>query len=267
MQFRKISENKYIGEHGFTAVRSSNNLFCICKDGQVAEWGTGFTTIAAAEEFLNKHNYLKASNTFLPFDEEEIQFIIEMYGNKLLKKGYNGPGWDLWSIDDDYSIAGDNKQGQNVIDIFKDGNLLKEFDSESGLFEQLDKIACSDNIFASIGFVSLQHSDIFAAKRNKKTARQITDDLVRVRSSNVWSYGIDVDNSDPEVGDVYVQFKGEHGGPGDIYRYYSVPLRIWRRIISYPSKGAAVWKFLRNNFPYSKLTGDRRGVLPNAINN
>ena len=91
--------------------------------------------------------------------------------------------------------------------------------------------------------------------------------LVRVKSSNVWSRGIEIKDRKAKEGDVYVQFKGKNGGPGDVYVYYSVPVNTWRRILSYPSAGAAVWKFLRNNFLYSKLTGNKRGVLPNAVNN
>ena len=98
------------------------------------------------------------------------------------------------------------------------------------------------------------------------TARDITKNLVRVRSSNVWSYGIDIKRSGDNTGDVYAQFKDKNGGPGDIYIYYDVPVKLYRKWVSAPSKGHYFHKFIRNNFKYSKLTGDRKGKLKNAVN-
>lgn len=99
------------------------------------------------------------------------------------------------------------------------------------------------------------------------STKDITRSMVRVKSSNVWSYTINIKNRKDKVGDVYVQFKNEHGGPGDVYCYYSVPVNIYRKIVSATSKGHAVWQYLRNNSNgYSKLTGDKRGKLRNAIN-
>lgn len=118
----------------------------------------------------------------------------------------------------------------------------------------------------------LIHTDIDAARhstRNQRrpSSRDITDRLVRCRSSNVWAYAYD-NSADPKgrVGDVYVQFKNAHGGAGDIYRYYDVPLYIYKKFISGPSKGHSVWQYLRNTYRYSKLTGDKRGKLKNAVN-
>jgi len=99
------------------------------------------------------------------------------------------------------------------------------------------------------------------------SSKDITRSMVRVKSSNVWAYNINVRDTKKDIGDVYVQFKGDRGGPGDVYVYYDVPTRIYRKIVSSPSKGHAVWQYLRNNFKYSKLTGDKRGKLRNAVNN
>ena len=99
------------------------------------------------------------------------------------------------------------------------------------------------------------------------SSKDITKSMVRVKSSNVWSYAINIRDRHDPVGDVYVQFKGDHGGPGDVYVYYDIPIRVWKKILSATSKGHAVWQYLRNNSNgYSKLTGDKRGKLPNAIN-
>ena len=98
------------------------------------------------------------------------------------------------------------------------------------------------------------------------STKEITKNLVKVRSSNVWSYGINVKRNGDDVGDVYTQFKDTNGGPGDIYVYYDVPVKVYRRWVTSPSKGHYFWKNIRNQFNYSKLTGDKRGKLQNAVN-
>lgn len=98
------------------------------------------------------------------------------------------------------------------------------------------------------------------------TTSNLIDKLVRVRSSNVWGYAMNVKHNKDKVGDVIVQFKGDKGGPGDVYIYYDVPIRVYRRWQSAQSKGHYFWQYIRNYYQYSKLTGDKRGKLPNAIN-
>ena len=66
--------------------------------------------------------------------------------------------------------------------------------------------------------------------------------LVRVKSSNVWAYGINVRKSGDTTGDVIAQFKGKDGGAGDIYILYDVPIKLYRRWVAAPSKGAFYWK-------------------------
>ena len=98
------------------------------------------------------------------------------------------------------------------------------------------------------------------------SSRDITKNMVRVRSSNMWSYTINVKQMGDDTGDVYVQFKNANGGPGDVYVYYDVPIRIYRKWLSAPSKGHYFWVYIRDNYKYSKLTGDKRGKLKNAVN-
>ena len=99
------------------------------------------------------------------------------------------------------------------------------------------------------------------------SSRDITRSMVRVKSSNVWAYTINIKNHGDDKGDLYIQYKGDTGGKGDIYVYYDVPINIYKKLISAPSKGHWVWQYLRKNrVPYSKLTGDKRGKLPYAIN-
>ena len=96
--------------------------------------------------------------------------------------------------------------------------------------------------------------------------RDLAKNLVRVRSSNVWSIGIDIRDKKDKTGTVIAQFKNKYGGPGDIYAYWDVPVIVYRKWITAPSKGHYFWQYLRNNYAYSKLTGSKRGVLPNAVN-
>lgn len=105
-------------------------------------------------------------------------------------------------------------------------------------------------------------SDIFAAISTK----DITKNMVRAKSSNIWSYAINVRKAGDNTGDMYIQFKGKDGGPDDIYMYYDVPVRIYRRFVTSSSKGHTFWKLIRNEYKYRKLTGDKRGKLPNAVN-
>lgn len=98
------------------------------------------------------------------------------------------------------------------------------------------------------------------------SSRNLSSKLQRVKSSNLWSYAFDTSDRDAKFGTMLIQFKGRQGGPGDIYQYFDVPINLWRRFISANSKGHFFWVYIRNNFPYRKLTGDKRGKLPNAVN-
>ena len=113
----------------------------------------------------------------------------------------------------------------------------------------------------------LLNQDILAAKnkKNKRDSRDITKNMIRCKSSNMWAYAFDIDEGS-DVGTLYLQFKNEHGGAGDIYRYYDVPLRLFNKFVGAPSKGHSFWLLFRNNFQYTKLTGDKRGKLKNAVN-
>lgn len=98
------------------------------------------------------------------------------------------------------------------------------------------------------------------------SSRELTKNMVRVKSSNIWAYNINVRRSNDKTGDVYVQFKGKNGGPDDIYVYYDVPVVIYRKWHSAPSKGHFFHKYIRNNYLYAKLTGDKKTKLKNGVN-
>lgn len=96
--------------------------------------------------------------------------------------------------------------------------------------------------------------------------KNLAQNLSRVRSSNVWAVGFNVRKAGDKVGDLVMQFKNKEGGAGDLYIYYDVPITTYRKLIGGTSVGHNFWVLIRNNFNYSKLTGNKRGILPNAIN-
>jgi hypothetical protein len=105
--------------------------------------------------------------------------------------------------------------------------------------------------------------NVFAAINTSDLASR----LFRVKSSNVWAYRLFMRDRKDKTGDLIVQFKARNGGPGDIYQYYDVPFTLFRRWQATTSKGHFFWKYIRNYYRYSKLTGDKIGRLQNAVNN
>lgn len=98
------------------------------------------------------------------------------------------------------------------------------------------------------------------------SSRDLTKDMVRVKSSNVWAYTINVRKNGDATGDLYVQFKGDKGGPGDIYVYYDVPVKVYSRWGSAPSKGHYFWQHIRGKYKYAKLTGDKKTKMKGGVN-
>ena len=98
------------------------------------------------------------------------------------------------------------------------------------------------------------------------SSKNITQRLTRVKSSNLWSCMIDVKDYKEKTGDVYIQFKAKNGGPGDVYMYFDVPISLYKKMISAPSKGHAFWKYIRGKFTYAKLTGDKKTKQKGGIN-
>lgn len=108
---------------------------------------------------------------------------------------------------------------------------------------------------------------IFCSKRSNQipivaaiSARELSKKMVRVSSSNIWAIGFE--NGQKNLGKMIIQFKGRQGGPGDVYMYYDVPVKIYHKMITAPSKGHAFWVHIRNRYKYSKLTGDKKTKTP-----
>jgi hypothetical protein len=115
---------------------------------------------------------------------------------------------------------------------------------------------------ASVTFAPVSYRSKITAAISSK---DITKNMVRVRSSNMWSYAMNVKDPKMQYGDLYIQFKGALGGPDDIYVYYDVPTALYRRLVAAPSKGHFFHQYIRNNFIYAKLTGDKKTKLKNGI--
>lgn len=113
-----------------------------------------------------------------------------------------------------------------------------------------------------LGIFSTTHRDIITAAMS---TRDMVKQLVRVKSSNIWAYGMNVRTAKDKTGDVMVQFKGKDGGPDDVYIYYDVPIMVYRRWLSAPSKGHYLWTHIRGKYKFAKLTGDKKTKMPGGI--
>lgn len=175
-----------------------------------------------------------------------------------------------------YAIAFYFENEHITVKYYKDGNLLNPAPEIWSTNYPVSEIVKSiENWFNTYGYSKISATTLLfdcsnSVKQSIITAaintRDITKNMVRVKSSNIWSYGINIRKNGDAVGDVLAQFKGKNGGPDDIYIYYDVPVRLYRRWHTASSKGHFFWQYIRNNYKYSKLTGDKKGKLKNAIN-
>lgn len=258
MQFKKITATKYAGTDGYSLRVGKDGRYSIFKGNTVAKWGIGFQTIQCAENFISNHDYISASDDAIALNLSDIDFIASMYG-------FSKIAANKWVLNKNCYIKASSASDKSVSAILvKNKQVSSAHEHAESLIDELDAITGGDIISSSI-IRGTELRSVFAA-RDRRSAREIAQNLVRVKSSNVWAYGVEIKDNKATKGDVYVQFKGKNGGPGDVYKYYDVSINVWRKFLSYPSKGAFVWKYLRNNFLYSKLTGDKLGKLPNAIN-
>ena len=152
------------------------------------------------------------------------------------------------------------------VTVYKDANEI-ENKCISTAIEFIDYIESLLNSY-NLGSVKLEPLDSSITVKGqpivaKSTSRDFASKLQRVKSSNVWSYAFNP--RDEYSGDMLVQFKGNNGGPGDIYIYYDVPNKIWRQFVAAPSKGHYFWQYIRNTFTYAKLTGDKRTKLKHGV--
>lgn len=161
------------------------------------------------------------------------------------------------------------KDASAEVTIYEDGSLVQE----TVVSDPLDFIDYVESQLKSYGVDSIElvSVDSYIQLNNAtpilaaSASQELSNKLLRVKSSNVWAYAFQPKTSD--FGDMLMQFKGERGGPGDKYIYYGVPTKLWQKLVAAPSKGHAFWKWIRNNpkIRYAKLTGDKRTHLPNGL--
>ena len=234
MQFVKINDNKYISSEGYSLIRCNDGLFTLFLNNAVAEWATPFKSPRAAEYYLDNHDIESATSKHIKASKDDLDWLSEIYASVSFRNN------------------------ESLIEAASNNRVICSASNINELTQMLDYELGYSN--------STTISKVTAAKDKGKSSREIARNLIRVKSSNVWAVGFKMSNSEPNTGNVYVQFKGSQGGPGDVYEYIDVPVSLYRRLVSAPSKGHMIWKYFRNNFFYRKLTGSRKGVLPNAIN-
>lgn len=219
-------------------------------NGKIPAWQTGFSSIKCAKIFASVHKVLDTDD--MPYNADDFEWIVDTYGFEFDEDNM----WVRQHGELTYVLQ--PQEYELVLNIFGE-KVSDVYVGVDSILEKLDEDF--PDILASVQLRSRYERNIFAA-----SIRDTTKNMVRVKSSNLWSYSIDIKDRKSKFGDVYVQFKGKNGGPGDVYCYYDVPVALWRKWLTYPSKGAFHWKYIRNNYRYRKLTGDKRTHLPNGIN-
>lgn len=247
----------------FSLVQNSkNNRFYIQLGTAIPEWqGEGFSDVQSAEDFLSIHDWNNATAEELPDTQfqSDLKFLLNMYG---------------FEEDCKYNNYTKNVPGsficvENLMDDtmkIRTPDTILIFDDISEACKHLDELLARHDLEVFSCAAICNPSDSKTVVQAAISTRDLARNLVRVKSSNVWAYTINIRDRKDKTGDVLVQFKGPKGGPGDIYIYHDVPVLLWRRWLSATSKGHFFWENIRNVFPYRKLTGDKRGKLKNAIN-
>lgn len=212
-----------------------------------------FFDVAAIEDALRIMGFAYLEMNFYRRIEpsKDIVMYAEMFDDAVIIDFYlNGQKEDSTTLTDPKEVISwveDKLEGQGISNV-------KIVESE-----ELDMQ--DDGIYHSSKILSSKATRIIS--RQKTSTKDFADKLMRVKSSNVWSYAFNP--KDEYVGDMLMQFKDSNGGPGNVYIYYDVPNKIWRRLVAAPSKGHAFYELIRNNYTYAKLTGDKRTKLPNGI--
>lgn len=261
-RFIRSSLNCYVLAGTDYSLLRKGSSYYLRKGSKVVKWDNNkFFSVTAATNFINSHELEDATEDNVPYSPDDVAYLIEAYNFQR-----KGPGIFFANIGTvEFSLKID-KYGF-LLTVSEDGKeSVHQFDNYSigDLMLLLDRYYPDSDYFTDAAILEATH--ILAANDANRSSRELASNLVRVKSSNIWSYGINLKDRKNKTGDVYVQFKGNKGGPGDVYVYYDVPVIIWRKWLSASSKGHYFWKFIRNQFMYSKLTGDRRGKLRNAVN-
>lgn len=239
LQFKQVSRYKYSADHGYGLIKASSS-YHILKDNQIIKWEpvSGFYSVEAAENFLNARNYIEASVDFIDVSSDDFAYILEAYA-------FRSVGDDRWLTEiEDNQVFLTIEDDEAILNIESPSGSVdaRTFDRLDDLMVALDSFYDSGDIYTS---KAIKVGQYISAAIN---VRDLAKNLVRVRSSNVWAYGMNLRDRKDKTGEVLVQFKGKGGGPGDIYIYYDVPLVVWRKWLSATSKGHYFWQYIRNAY-------------------
>lgn len=230
-----------------------------------------FNSLEDAKAFLSSKDLKRCTLNEDPNLEDDILFAVEIlglenkddepsvfsstwwYGNNVKNNRYRISAKIVNSSRIDVKFG---KNSTHEVKIFEGKDFIPNFIKCCESFMNKHHRILADRL------VILENDTILAGV----SARDISAKMVRCKSSNVWSYCLDVRNQKDKFGTLYIQFKGDKGGAGDVYQYFDVPVKLYRRLITAPSKGHFVWQYIRNVYQYRKLTGDKKGKLKNAIN-
>ena len=203
----------------------------------------GFRTLSDAQTWLNKHDWENATSSHIDNNKDaenkyESDFIDAM---KLL--GLEKSTDAFYDNEDVYTLSTVTDSGSDMyirvikypdtiaVDYWinnkrlpnsaKPADTLNIARTIRNIERMMNKYGY--NIFANTAIVDRQNRFVVMAAASTKDA---TKNLVKVRSSNVWAYGMNIKDRKSKVGDLLVQFKDTQGGPGDIYIYYDVPIIV-----------------------------------------
>lgn len=238
-------------EGSITATKHNDKFFVKVDDEP--KFSAGFVNISAVESFFKEFQeydtnlydlgFVKTSDTTWEYDNKGLNIVIS---------------YDTYNETFDVST----NEADGIPGSYNYCNMRSIFEVIRTVFGIFDRFKI-DPIQSAC--MCDPESDMVAVTA-AISSRDLSKNLQRVKSSNLWSYGFDIKDPKTRFGTMLIQFKGNNGGPGDIYQYFDVPINLWRRFITAKSKGHFFWVYIRNNFRYRKLTGDKRGKLPNAIN-
>lgn len=235
----------------------------------------GFASIKDAQDWLNLMDWENATVDSISAkqneQDEDLEFAMTLLGlhnestpNQWMNTFENANGEDFHIWVTKYA------DGLLHVDAYKADKKLAQSSVGPDTYDVGKLIRIVDSFMQKRGLSSIESCFTCVEYRQEITAAISTKDLmkglVRCKSSNVWGYNINVRDRKSGVGDMIMQFKGRNGGPGDVYIYYDVPVRVYRRMHTATSIGHYFWVNIRNVFKYAKLTGNKRGVLPNAVN-
>lgn len=226
-------------------------------------WGREFDTIEAAEKWLNWHDYANATADMICLPAQNRENDAELIEAATFLGFESGPDAYIWS-NSKIQIEAAISIGQADL-TYIDATTGKQFKH----YTTIDAASLIRHVEKTLR--KHGHTLFNTFKTTISAAintRELTSDIIRCKSSNVWGYKFNVRKQGDQTGDLIMQFKGKNGGPGGgLYIFFDVPVRTYRRLIAGPSIGHNFWVYIRNNFKYSRLDGSKRGVLPNAVNN